>query len=204
MRRGGPRLSGPSLESLRHLLHPLVSRLSAMGVSPDLVTLLGWALSMFSAVLFAAGEVRLAAVVMLAGGLFDALDGAIARQTNRTSDFGAFLDSTLDRLSESAILVGLVFFFAASGRPVGALVAGAAMTFSLLTSYSRARAEVLGYECNVGVMGRAGRVAILGFGSLAGAPLAAAAIVATGAAVTSFQRVLHVRGLYLADREKRR
>lgn len=174
--------------------------MSALGVSPDVVTVLGWAVSMTSAVFFAAGELRLAGALMLAGGLFDALDGAIARQTGRTSGFGAFLDSTLDRLSESAILVGLVFFFAASGRPVGALVAGAAMTFSLLTSYARARAEVLGYECNVGVMGRAGRVAILGLGSLAGAPLAAVAIVAAGAAVTSLQRILHVRGLSLAGR----
>ncbi len=200
MRRGGRRLSGPSLEALRHLLHPLVRWVSALGVSPDVVTVLGWAVSMTSAVFFAAGELRLAGALMLAGGLFDALDGAIARQTGRTSGFGAFLDSTLDRLSESAILVGLVFFFAASGRPVGALVAGAAMTFSLLTSYARARAEVLGYECNVGVMGRAGRVAILGLGSLAGAPLAAVAIVAAGAAVTSLQRILHVRGLSLAGR----
>lgn len=204
MRRDGMRLSGPSLEALRHLLHPLVRWMSALGVSPDVVTILGWAVSMISAVAFAAGEVRLAGALMLAGGLFDALDGAIARQTGRTSDFGAFLDSTLDRLSESAILVGLIFFFAASGRPVGALVAGAAMTFSLLTSYTRARAEVLGYECNVGVMGRAGRVAILGLGSVAGAPLAAAAIVAAGAAVTSLQRILHVRGLYLAGRGDRR
>lgn len=200
MRRDGLRLSGPSLEALRHLLHPLVRWVSALGVSPDAVTVLGWAISTASAVFFAAGEVRLAGALMLAGGLFDALDGAIARQTGRTSDFGAFLDSTLDRLSESAILVGFVFFFAASGRPAGALVAGAAMTFSLLTSYTRARAEVLGYDCNVGVMGRAGRVAILGAGSVAGAPLAAAAIVAAGAAVTSVQRILHVRGLYLAGR----
>lgn len=198
------RLSGPSLEALRHLLHPLVRWMSALGVSPDVVTILGWAVSMTSAFAFAAGEVRLAGALMLAGGLFDALDGAIARQTGRTSNFGAFLDSTLDRLSESAILVGLIFFFAASGRPVGALVAGAAMTFSLLTSYTRARAEVLGYECNVGVMGRAGRVAILGLGSVAGAPLAAAAIVAAGAAVTSLQRILHVRGLYLDGRGDRR
>lgn len=198
------RLSGPSLEALRHLLHPLVRWMSALGVSPDVVTILGWAVSMISAVAFAAGEARLAGALMLAGGLFDALDGAIARQTGRTSNFGAFLDSTLDRLSESAILVGLIFFFAASGRPVGALVAGAAMTFSLLTSYTRARAEVLGYECNVGVMGRAGRVAILGLGSVAGAPLAAAAMVAAGAAVTSLQRILHVRGLYLAGRGDRR
>src|SRR3712207_9547503 len=71
--------------------------------------------------------------------------------------FGAFLDSTLDRLSEAAIFVGIVFFYAAAARPFEALLAGVAMTFSLLTSYARARAEGLNIECKVGLLERAGR-----------------------------------------------
>jgi phosphatidylglycerophosphate synthase len=135
---------------------------------------------------------------MLLGGMFDALDGAVAREMGRTSEFGAFLDSTLDRLAESAILAGLLFLFAASGRPYAALAAGAAMAFSFLTSYTRSRAETLGYDCAVGLLGRAGRVVILGFSALAGVPLAGAAVVALGAAVTTLQRVLHVRRLHRA------
>lgn len=193
---GGVRL--PSLEPLRVLLRPLVRSLSALGVGPDAITALGCAVSLFAAVLFATGDARAAGAVMLLGGLFDAVDGAVARELGRASGFGAFLDSTLDRLSESAILVGLVFMFASSGRPYAAILAGTAMTFSLLTSYTRSRAETLGYDCNVGVLGRAGRVAILGLCALAGSAIVGVAVVAAGAAITTVQRVVHVRRLYLA------
>src|SRR3712207_2717400 len=130
-------------DAFRQLLRPLVRLLSALRVRPDTLTILGWTLSVGSAVLFGLGYARVAGLVMLLGGLFDALDGAVARESNRMSAFGAFLDSTLDRLSEAAIFVGIVFFYAAVARPYEALLAGAAMTFSLLTSYARARAEGL-------------------------------------------------------------
>jgi CDP-diacylglycerol--glycerol-3-phosphate 3-phosphatidyltransferase len=128
-------------DALRQLLHPLVRLLSALRVRPDTLTILGWTLSVTAAVLFGLGYARIAGLVMLLGGLFDALDGAVARESNRMSAFGAFLDSTLDRLSEAAIFVGIIFFFAAAARPYEALLAGVAMTVSLLTSYARARAE---------------------------------------------------------------
>ena len=129
---------------------------------------------------------------MLAG-LFDALDGDVARASNRMSSFGAFLDSTLDRFSESAVFVGVIFFFANSGRPYEAMISGFAMTFSLLTSYTRARAEGLGIECQVGLLERAGRVVLLAVASLAGFLLVGICLVAGGALVTTFQRILHVR-----------
>lgn len=200
-RRGERSVWRPSLEPLRLLLRPVIKALSALGVGPDAITALGCLVSLFAAVLFATGDVRFAGAVMLLGGLFDALDGAVAREQGRQSEFGAFLDSTLDRLSESAILVGLVFMFAAAGRPYAALVTGAAMTFSLMTSYTRSRAETLGYDCDVGILGRAGRVAILGITALAGLPLPGVALIAAGAAVTTVQRVLHFRRLHLARGE---
>ncbi|WP_053057612.1 CDP-alcohol phosphatidyltransferase family protein [Rubrobacter aplysinae] len=196
--RYGRRLGWLSLEPLRVLLRPLVRALAALGAGPNAITALGFALSLFAAALFAVGGFKVAGVMMLLGGVFDALDGAVARALGRASDFGAFLDSTLDRLSESAILAGLIFAFAASGRPSAALVAGAAMAFSMTTSYTRSRAESLGYECRVGLLGRAGRVVILGVLALLGVPLAGAAVVAAGGAVTTLQRVLHVRRLYLS------
>ncbi len=181
--------------ALRPLLHPLVRVLSAMRVRPDSLTATGCALSLVAAVLFALGHVRAAGAVMLFAGLFDALDGAVARESNRMSRFGAFLDSTIERLSEAAIFVGVIFWYAASARPYEALLAGAAMTFSLATSYSRARAEGLGIPCEVGLLERAGRVLILSLSSLAGFLTAGLALVAAGALVTTVQRILHVRRL---------
>jgi CDP-diacylglycerol---glycerol-3-phosphate 3-phosphatidyltransferase len=180
-------------DAARQLLYPLVRLLSALRVRPDTLTVLGWALSLGSAVLFGLGYAQLAGVVMLLGGLFDALDGAVARESNRMSAFGAFLDSTLDRLSEAAIFVGIIFFYAAAARPYEALLAGAAMTFSLLTSYARARAEGLGIECQVGVLERAGRVVILSAFSIVGLLTVGLFLVAAGALITTAQRILHVR-----------
>ncbi len=186
-------LKDASKEVLLLLLSPLVRLLSALRVRPDALTVCGWMLSLGSAALFGLGHVRVAGLVMLLGGLFDALDGAVARESGRMSAFGAFLDSTLDRLSEAAIFVGIVFFYADAGPPFGALLAGAAMTFSLLTSYARARAEGLGIGCKVGLLERAGRVVILSASSLLGLLTPGLLLLAAGALITTTQRLLHVR-----------
>ena len=174
-------------------MHPLVRLLSALQVRPDTLTILGWTLSVGSAVLFGLGYARVAGLVMLLGGLFDALDGAVARESNRMSAFGAFLDSTLDRLSEAAIFVGIIFFYAAAARPFEALLAGVAMTFSLLTSYARARAEGLGIECQVGPAraGRQGRdpLGLLDRRAADGRPRPGR----RGRPCTTAQRIIHVR-----------
>ena len=180
-------------DAFRQLLHPLVRFLSALSVRPNTLTVLGWTLSVGAALLFGLGYAQLAGVVMLLAGLFDALDGAVARESNRMSAFGAFLDSTLDRISESAIFVGVIFFYASSGRPYETLLAGVAMTFSLMTSYARARAEGLGLKCEVGLLERAGRVVILSILSLMGFLTAGVGLVAVGALVTTAQRILYVR-----------
>ena len=180
-------------ETFRRLIYPLVRVISAMRIRPDSLTAMGWAFSVGAATLFALGYAELAGGVMLFAGLFDALDGAVARESNQMSAFGAFLDSTLDRLSESAIFVGVIFFYAASYRPYEALLAGVAMTFSLMTSYARARGEGLGLKCEVGLLERAGRVLILSLFSLVGLLTVGVGLVAAGALVTTAQRILHVR-----------
>jgi CDP-diacylglycerol---glycerol-3-phosphate 3-phosphatidyltransferase len=192
---GEPRRSFSYKETFRQLIRPLARVLSAIRVRPDALTVAGWVLSLGAATLFALGYTKTAGAVMLFAGLFDALDGAVARESNRMSSFGAFLDSTLDRLSESAIFVGIVFFYASSARPYEALLAGMAMAFSLMTSYTRARAEGLGFECEVGLLERAGRVVILSLFSLSGFLIAGVGLVAVGALVTTAQRILHVRRL---------
>lgn len=190
---GEPRRSFSYKEAFRQLIRPLARVLSAMRVRPDALTATGWALSVGAAVLFALGYTKIAGAVMLFAGLFDALDGAVARESNQMSAFGAFLDSTLDRLSESAIFVGIIFFYASSSKPYEALLAGAAMAFSLMTSYTRARAEGLGLKCEVGLLERAGRVVILSLFSLLGLLIVGVGLVAAGALVTTAQRILHVR-----------
>jgi CDP-diacylglycerol--glycerol-3-phosphate 3-phosphatidyltransferase len=190
---GEPRRSFSLKETFRQLIRPLARILSAIRVRPDALTVTGWILSICAATLFALGYTKTAGAVMLFAGLFDALDGAVARELNLMSPFGAFLDSTLDRLSESAIFVGIVFFYASSSRPYEALLASVAMTFSLMTSYTRARAEGLGFECEVGLLERAGRVVILSLFSLAGFLISGVALVAVGALVTTAQRIFHVR-----------
>jgi CDP-diacylglycerol---glycerol-3-phosphate 3-phosphatidyltransferase len=192
---GEPRRSFSYKETFRQLIRPLARVLSAIRIRPDALTVAGWILSLGAATLFALGYMKTAGAVMLFAGLFDALDGAVARESNRMSSFGAFLDSTLDRLSESAIFVGIVFFYASSARPYEALLASVAMTFSLMTSYTRARAEGLGFECEVGLLERAGRVVILSLFSLTGFLIAGVGFVAVGALVTTAQRILHVRRL---------
>jgi CDP-diacylglycerol---glycerol-3-phosphate 3-phosphatidyltransferase len=178
--------------AFRRLLFPLVRFLARVGIHPDMLTVAGWVLSVVSALFFGLGHIQIAGAVMLVGGVFDALDGAVARESNRMSRFGAFLDSTLDRFSESAIFAGIVFFFASSASPWAALLAAFAMTFSLLTSYARARAEGLGVECKVGILERAGRVTILSIFSILGFLTIGLALVGAGAAVTTAQRILHV------------
>ncbi len=192
---GEPRRSFSYKQTFRQLIRPLARVLSAIRIRPDALTIAGWILSLGAATLFALGYTKTAGAVMLFAGLFDALDGAVARESNLMSSFGAFLDSTLDRLSESAIFVGIVFFYASSSRPYEALLVGVAMTFSLMTSYTRARAEGLGFECEVGLLERAGRVVILSLCSLTGFLIAGVGLVAVGALVTTAQRILHVRRL---------
>ena len=182
-------------DAFRRLIRPLARVLSAMRVRPDSLTTTGWALAVAAAVLFALGYTKTAGAVMLFAGLFDALDGAVARESGRMSTFGAFLDSTLDRLSESAIFVGVIFFYASYSQPYEALLAGVAMMFSLMTSYTRARAEGLGFECEVGLLERAGRVVILSLFSIAGFLTVGIGLVAAGAFVTTAQRILHIRRL---------
>ena len=192
---GEPRRSFSYKETFRQLIRPLARVLSSIRVRPDTLTIAGWVLSVCAATLFALGYTKTAGAVVLFAGLFDALDGAVARESNLMSCFGAFLDSTLDRLSESAIFVGIVFFYASSSMPYEALLAGVAMTFSLMTSYTRARAEGLGFECEVGLLERAGRVVILSLFSLTGFLIAGVGLVAVGALVTTAQRIFHVRRL---------
>lgn len=190
----------------RTLLEPLVSGLARTGVTPTAITLFGLALNIVSGIVIGLGHARLGGVVLLAASVCDALDGQLARRTGRSSRFGAFLDSNVDRVNETAVLAGIAAYFLRSDGSHAELLAVAsllALAGSLLTSYARARAEGLGLECKVGVFERPERVAVVIAGLLFGekALLGALVLVLVLSWFTVLQRIEHVRRtLALADR----
>lgn len=189
---GFPRLAGP-----------VVSWLVRLGVRPNAISSVGAAVLAAAAVAFGLAEARLGALCLLVGGALDILDGAVARRGGMTSEFGAFLDSTLDRFGEAVLYAGIaVFFQTAAGQaaPVLAMLAVlAALSGSLLVSYTRARAEGLGLECRLGLAQRAERVLGIGVPTLCfGAGprgillLTVMLLLAAASWVTVVQRVLWV------------
>ena len=190
------RLTGIRENIAHHFTQPVVQLLARTPLTPDTLTWFGFLIAVAAAVLIGTGHLFAAGFVVLFGGLFDMLDGALARQTNRTTRFGAVLDSTLDRLAESVVLIGILVVYARAQSVAGALVAGAAWSGSLLVSYIRARAEAIGLECQVGLFTRAERVVILALGLLLSqfdsALMIALVVIAAFSFVTAGQRLLYV------------
>ncbi len=149
------------------LLNPVVDTLVRRRVHPNLISTIGFCVSLAAAALIFGRYLVPGFVVFLLGGMMDILDGRVARRTGLASKFGAFYDSTLDRVSEIVVYFSIYAYF----RPldsfwyVGYIVI-TAMVGSLMVSYSRARAEALGVECKVGMMQRPERVVLLGLGGL--------------------------------------
>ena len=131
-----------------------------------------------------------AGLLVLAAGLFDMLDGALARHTGRVSRFGAVLDSTLDRLSEAAILVAAVFLFATEAMVAAAVLAGATLAGAMTVSYLRARMEALGLAGRGGLFTRPERVIVLALGLLIDQLIIALVIVAVFSFITAGQRLI--------------
>ena len=174
----------------------MVALLSRLGLSPNAVTLLGLAVAAASAYLVAIGNLWAGGAGLLASGVFDFADGALARASGRASTFGALLDSVVDRLSEAAVLLGLLVYYLQRDSTEGAVLVYLALTASIMVSYLRARAEGLGIECKVGIITRPERVALLGIGLLVGqwqtlAVLVALGVIAGSGILTSAQRLLH-------------
>jgi len=143
------------------LLERVVKALSATGITPNVLTVVGMAVNVWAAVLFAYGEFHGAAAVLFLAGFLDMADGQVARHSGRTSAFGAFLDSTLDRYSDLGLYMGLVVYYTLIGRPFYMGLAAVAMASSFMVSYSRARAESLIPQCKVGFMERPERLVLL-------------------------------------------
>jgi len=176
----------------RRLLSPAVSLLAALRVPPNAVTLLGLPFSIGAGYCFASGRFIWGGAFLALVGLCDTLDGELSRRTGTASALGAFLDSTVDRLSESLVLVGLYWYYQKSWF---GLLAVAALVFSLMVSYVRARAEGVGRECGVGWFERPVRVIILLIGALVlgrtWMPVALG-LTAVGSFITVIHRITHV------------
>jgi CDP-diacylglycerol--glycerol-3-phosphate 3-phosphatidyltransferase len=161
-------------------------------VSPNALTVGGVLVTLIAAWLAAEGRFVSSGLVLGGAALFDLLDGALARATGRTSKFGAILDSSCDRISEAALLVGISLWFAANGDIAALAICDVAMVASLLVSYIRARGEAMGIECTVGLCTRPERVIVLALGLLSGLVFAAVCIVAFFASVTVVQRLVYL------------
>lgn len=175
------------------IVMPLAVGLARLHVHPNTLTILGFCLNGVAGVLAALGRLPAAGLMTLFASSTDALDGAVARLTGKASLFGAFFDSTLDRLSEGAVLLGLIWWYAAQGRPGIAVLLGAILLGSVMVSYTRARAEGVGFACKVGLLTRAPRVVLLGLGMLI--PVVLGPLLVVMALLTWFtvaQRIAHV------------
>lgn len=149
----------------RNLLIPLVRWLEASHTDPNLITILGFFPAATAGIAFALGRVRLGGVFVGISGLLDLIDGQLAKLANRQTKFGALLDSTVDRYSEIAIFLGLAVLFRNELTFYGVLLA---LAGSLMISYVKARAEGLGWECDLGMFQRPERIVLIIIGALAG------------------------------------
>lgn len=146
-------------------LRAIINTSVALGIHPNVLTLIGVLINVAAAWALAVDRFVLAGVVMIVANIFDFIDGKVAHITGKQSQFGAFWDSTLDRFSDLALFTGLVWLYADLGRKDYVLIATLALIFSIMTSYARARAESLIAKCKVGFMERPERIVLFMIGA---------------------------------------
>ena len=171
---------------------PFARFLARLHVTPNQVSLAGLALNAGAAAVIVEGELVWAGATYILAGSMDLLDGTLARTTAKAGRFGAFFDSTLDRVSEGIVFAAITYRFAVGDEELLAAATVIALLGSLLVSYVRARAEGLGGECKVGLLTRAERVVLLTAGLLADLLPAAIILLAVLTTVTVIQRIRHV------------
>ena len=171
---------------------PIVPFLHKIGLTPDIVTWIGLIINIAAAATVAMEHLLLGGILLLVAGLFDILDGALARFANKTTAFGAILDSTFDRLSEAILLCGLLVLDIRQENFTEIYLIFAVLVGSFLVSYVRARAEGMGIECRVGLFTRAERIIILALGLLVNQVFIALIVMALFSFVTFGQRMIYV------------
>jgi CDP-diacylglycerol--glycerol-3-phosphate 3-phosphatidyltransferase len=177
------------------VLTPIARGLAKLGVRPNTITIVGMLLQAGVGLLFASGRITLGGWVLAVVGPLDALDGSLARALGRQSQFGAFLDSAMDRLSDAALISGLTVWFARQGRLTEVVLLLIALVAAMWVSYIRARAESVGVSCKVGLLTRMERVGLIILLAVLGQPTVLAWLLAVLSVFTAIQRVAHVHAV---------
>lgn len=197
-------ISNQARDRVKGIFEPIALALGRLGLTPDALTLMGFAITVVGAGLVALGQWTLGGVVVFVGGVFDMFDGTLARATGRVSRLGAFMDSVFDRWGEAIVYLGVVAGAVLGGHERVPILAAAALGAAFMVSYVRAKSEGLGFTAGtgmaaVGIMPREVRLVILALGLiLTDGPNIKAiefalAIIAIGSTITTIQRILHVR-----------
>jgi len=197
-------ISNRSRDAIKAVFEPIALAMGRVGLTPDALTLIGFAITTTGAILVALQHWTIGGIVVFIGGAFDMFDGTLARATGRVSRWGAFLDSVFDRGGEAIVYIGIVFGAAVDEHTRVPILATSAMAAAFMVSYVRARAEGLGFSpgkgmAAVGLMPREIRLVILSLGLIfADSPNIKAleptlAIITIGATLTVIQRILNVR-----------
>jgi CDP-diacylglycerol--glycerol-3-phosphate 3-phosphatidyltransferase len=179
-------------KTFKGLLDAIAGFLLKIGLTPNAVTLFGVAFSAGVAVLLALGHITWGGILMVLAAPMDALDGSMARLSGKVSNFGAFLDSVTDRYSEMIIMAGLLVYFIGQSNTTAIYLIFAAAIGSILVSYTKARAESLGYNAKVGILTRVERVIVLDVCLIFNIPIVALWILAILANFTALQRIFFV------------
>jgi CDP-diacylglycerol--glycerol-3-phosphate 3-phosphatidyltransferase len=169
----------------------IVRWLALARISPNVLTFLGLVINICAAYLFAMGHFRWAAAVVIGAGLFDMVDGRVARATDRVTRFGGFFDSVLDRYSDLALLVGLLVYYASINRFGYIVLTAIVMTGSVMVSYVRARAENSVPNCKVGFLERPERVVLIIIGGLFNRIAAVLWVIAVLSNLTVIHRMIY-------------
>ena len=188
----------------KRIVDSIVNLLASLHVHHNILTLIGLVINIFAMVLFAKGIFVWAAGVIMFAGIFDIVDGEVARRTKRVTKFGAFFDSVIDRYSDLLLLLGLIIWYAKIDRIFYVGLTGLVLIGSVLTSYTRARAESLIPACKVGFLERPERIVLLIIGSLTDRMAAVLWIMAILSNWTVSQRIWYTwRELSVAERQQR-
>ena len=175
----------------RFLEKPLILILKRLGISPNLITIIGLAITLLSAYLISNGQFMIGGIVLIISSTFDLLDGSLARSLGKVTVFGGVLDSLSDRIGEVAIFFGLLIFYIAEPMKLEIILVFLALSGSLLVSYIRARAQAASIDCEIGIMTRPERLVLISLGLLINQMSIILWIIVALTMVTAGQRILH-------------
>ena len=178
---------------LHRFFDPVARLLFRARVRPNHLTVLGLGVSIAAAYVFSVGRLRWGAGLLAVAGLFDFFDGAVARLAGSDSDYGAFLDSVVDRYSDLAVLLGILVFYEQRSDMPGAVLTMATLAGTVMVSYTKARAQSIGVRCEIGVMERPERLIALIAGATFNLLTLVMALLAVLTNVTALQRIIYTR-----------